>query len=175
VKEPESSLTSDLTEDDDSAAPDAELEKDNWKEGVSENLIVQESNVFRNTANPEDILLSNKVVILSRILDESKRAGDKVLVFSHSLDTLNYLENMCIKQKRKYARLDGKTNINKRQSATKAFNTNNTELYLISTTAGGLGLNLFGANRVVIFDFRFNPIVEEQAIGRAYRIGQKKP
>jgi hypothetical protein len=58
---------------------------------------------------------------------------------------------------------------------TKHFNTGDVEVYLISTTAGGLGLNLPGANRVIIFDFKFNPIQEEQAVGRAYRIGQKKP
>lgn len=64
--------------------------------------------------------------------------------------------------------------MSKRQSLTKDFNKGTKELCLISTAAGGLGLNLFGANRVVIFDFKFNPIHEEQAIGRAYRIGQKK-
>lgn len=175
MKEPESPTISDPTEDEDSGATNPEVDPELWKVGVSENLITQESKVFQNVPDLDDICLSNKVLILTKILDESKHAGDKVLVFSHSLDTLDYLENTCIKQKRKYARLDGKTNVNKRQTTTKEFNTNDTELYLISTSAGGLGLNLYGANRVVIFDFRFNPIVEEQAIGRAYRIGQKKP
>jgi superfamily II DNA or RNA helicase len=65
--------------------------------------------------------------------------------------------------------------MSERQNLTKNFNSNDTEIYLISTAAGGLGLNLPSANRVIIFDFKFNPIMEEQAIGRAYRIGQKKP
>ncbi len=63
----------------------------------------------------------------------------------------------------------------KRQGQIKAFNKGGDDIYLISTTAGGLGLNLQSANRVVIFDFKFNPTQEEQAVGRAYRIGQLKP
>lgn len=63
-----------------------------------------------------------------------------------------------------------------RQSATKAFNKpDSDQIYLISTRAGGLGLNIPGANRVVIFDFQFNPVWEEQAVGRVYRLGQQKP
>ena len=58
---------------------------------------------------------------------------------------------------------------------TKVFNEGNTNVCLVSTRAGGQGLNLFGANRVVILDDHFNPMWEQQAIGRAYRIGQQKP
>jgi hypothetical protein len=119
--------------------------------------------------------LSNKVSVLCKILDAAREIHDKVLVFSQSIPTLNFLENLLRSQRRKIARLDGDTVMGKRQAMTKAFNTDETEIYLISTTAGGLGLNLPGANRVVIFDFKFNPVEEEQAIGRAYRIGQKKP
>jgi hypothetical protein len=57
----------------------------------------------------------------------------------------------------------------------KDFNTSMDEVFLISTNAGGIGLNIPSANRVVIFDLKFNPIQEQQAIGRAYRIGQEKP
>jgi superfamily II DNA or RNA helicase len=147
-----------------------------WKVGVSQELIDDETKLFKEEA-PElkSIELSNKVKILCQILDAAKAAGDKTLVFSQSIPTLNFLEDLCIAQGRQYARLDGSTKMSKRQSHTKAFNQGDLDSYLISTAAGGLGLNLPGANRVVIFDFKFNPIMEEQAVGRAYRIGQKKP
>src|SRR2546429_360018 len=74
-------------------------------------------------------------------------------------------------------RIDRETNMSKRQEATKVFNKEESayNVFLISMKAGGLGLNLQGANRVVIYDFGFNPTWEDQAIGRAYRLGQKKP
>ena len=152
-----------------------DLNESTGKAGVSQELINKIAEIFKQEANDlVAIDLSNKVKVLCQILDASKAAGDKVLVFSQSLLTLNFLEDLCTKQRRRYFRLDGSTPIAKRQEATKAFNLDNTEIYLISTAAGGLGLNIFGANRVVIFDFKFNPIMEEQAVGRAYRIGQKK-
>ncbi|EDO04955.1 hypothetical protein SS1G_07439 [Sclerotinia sclerotiorum 1980 UF-70] len=153
---------------------DLENDPEAWKIGVSEDLISAEAKVFESVESIRNPELSNKVRILCQILDASKAVGDKVLVFSQTLVTLDFLEDMCKEQGRKYARLDGKTAMGKRQAIVKDFNSNNLELYLISTNAGGLGLNLYGANRVVIFDFRYNPINEEQAIGRAYRIGQKK-
>ncbi|KAF7879620.1 hypothetical protein EAF04_000815 [Stromatinia cepivora] len=153
---------------------DLENDPEAWKIGVSEDLISAEAKVFESVGNITNPELSNKVRILCQILDASRAVGDKVLVFSQTLVTLDFLEDMCKDQGRKYARLDGKTAMGKRQAIVKDFNSNNLELYLISTNAGGLGLNLYGANRVVIFDFRYNPINEEQAIGRAYRIGQKK-
>jgi hypothetical protein len=154
----------------------AELNAPVWKVGVSQELIIEVTRLFRQETNDlKAIDLSNKVKILCQILDASKKAGDKVLIFSQSLPTLDFLEELCITQRREYSRLDGSTTISKRQEATKAFNVGTTEIYLISTAAGGLGLNIFGANRVVIFDFKFNPIMEEQAVGRAYRIGQRKP
>ena len=153
-----------------------DLNKSIWKVGVSQELVNQVTDLFRKeTSDLKAIDFSNKAKILCQILDASKSARDKVLVFSQSLPTLNFLEELCITQHRTYFRLDGSTPIHKRQEFTKTFNTGDTEIYLISTAAGGLGLNIFGANRVVIFDFKFNPIMEEQAIGRAYRIGQQKP
>lgn len=146
-----------------------------WRTGVSESLVNDEQNIFaEEESDLKSINLSYKTKILCQILDASKAVGDKVLIFSQSIPTLDFLEEVCLNQGRKYARLDGKTTISKRQGLIKKFNTGSLELYLISTTAGGLGLNLIGANRVVIFDFKFNPILEEQAVGRAYRIGQQK-
>lgn len=124
----------------------------------------------------EDYALSNKIVVLLRILDECKRVGDKVLVFSHSIPTLDYLENIFKRRRVVYQRLDGHTPVTARQTAIRKFNTDaDSQVYLISTRAGGIGLNIYGANRVVIFDFKYTPADEQQAIGRAYRLGQTKP
>ena len=147
-----------------------------WKVGVSEELVRQEMDLFKQfESTVENFYSSNKVKLLLQILDASKAVDDKVLIFSQSIPTLNFLEALCRNTGRKYARLDGSTKMSSRQGLTKEFNTGNMELYLISTTAGGIGLNLPGANRVIIFDFKFNPVNEEQAVGRAYRIGQQKP
>ncbi|KAK3906350.1 SNF2 family N-terminal domain-containing protein [Staphylotrichum tortipilum] len=123
-----------------------------------------------------DYSLSWKMLILLRILDECKKVRDKVLVFSQSLSTLDYIENICKRQRVVYQRLDGQTPMATRQDAIKKFNTAaDSEVYLVSTTAGGVGLNIYGANRVVIFDFKYTPADEQQAIGRVYRLGQTKP
>lgn len=120
--------------------------------------------------------LSYRTLMLDKIISESVKTGDKILVFSHSLPTLNYIEDVLRSSNRRYCRLDGRTPMGSRQSATKAFNKpGSDQVYLISTRAGGLGLNIPGANRVVIFDFQFNPVWEEQAVGRVYRLGQQKP
>jgi SNF2 family DNA or RNA helicase len=118
--------------------------------------------------------LSHKAELLVAILDEAKRLNDKVLVFSQSIPTLDYLEDLLQVQNRRVCRLDGKTAISKRQDMVKDFNRGCEEVYLISTTAGGIGLNIQGANRVVIFDTKWNPVNEQQAVGRAYRLGQQK-
>ncbi|KFY12905.1 hypothetical protein V492_03592 [Pseudogymnoascus sp. VKM F-4246] len=143
---------------------------------MSQTLIDQVANLFKGYGSKaEDENNSYKTKILVQILDASREVGDKVLIFSTTISTLDYLEDLCKTTHRNYGRLDGSTPMAKRQGLTKEFNTGDTEVYLISTTAGGLGLNLYGANRVIIFDFKWNPINEEQAVGRAYRLGQKKP
>jgi SNF2 family DNA or RNA helicase len=129
-----------------------------------------------NIRNIQDHELSNKIVILLRILEECRKVKDKVLVFSHSLGSLDFIEEIFKKNKIVYQRLDGSTTVSTRQDAVKKFNANvDSEVYLISTRAGGVGLNIHGANRVVIFDFKYTPADEQQAIGRAYRLGQTKP
>ncbi|RLL99980.1 hypothetical protein CFD26_107763 [Aspergillus turcosus] len=142
----------------------------------SEKLVFEQERLFANVPDMKALNLSHRAHLLDRIISESIKAGDKVLVFSHSIPTLDYVEHVLKVSNRSYRRLDGKTPISTRQAATKSFNKDSDEkVYLISTRAGGLGLNIPGANRVVIFDFSFNPIWEEQAVGRAYRLGQQKP
>lgn len=143
---------------------------------LPEQLIPQQQQIFDSISDMMDFKLSYRTQILDKIIKLSLQAGDKVLIFSHSIPTLNYIESLLQAAQHKYCRLDGNTPMHGRQAATKNFNTQSEHhVYLISTRAGGLGLNIPGANRVVIFDFKWNPVWEEQAVGRSYRIGQKKP
>jgi SNF2 family DNA or RNA helicase len=144
--------------------------------GISQMMLDKQLAPFETMTVPlESVSLSNKMQVLMDILLFSKEAGDKVLIFSHSIYTLNYVETQLKNAHTKYSRIDGDVLTGSRQQITKDFNNNDTEVCLISTRAGGQGLNLFGANRVVILDDHFNPMYEEQAVGRAYRIGQLKP
>ncbi|KAI5198721.1 hypothetical protein AUEXF2481DRAFT_38344 [Aureobasidium subglaciale EXF-2481] len=123
----------------------------------------------------ESIELSNKTVLVRRIMNLSIEAGDKVLIFSQSIPSLNFLDKMLKSMGLRYGRIQGDMALDKREKVLKAMANGELDVLLISTRAGGLGLNIQQANRVIIFDFAFNPTWEEQAIGRAYRLGQTKP
>ncbi|KIX10039.1 uncharacterized protein Z518_01120 [Rhinocladiella mackenziei CBS 650.93] len=139
----------------------------------------QVTKLFKNWDTPEslnDPSLSYRTLAVQYIVEQATRVGDKTLIFTHSIPTLDYLEGMLRRMKCAFCRLDGKTKVADRQAYTKEFNKKqNYQVFLISMRAGGLGLNLQGANRVIIFDFSFNPSWEQQAIGRAYRLNQKTP
>ncbi|XP_037035500.1 uncharacterized protein LOC119073821 [Bradysia coprophila] len=136
---------------------------------------------------PDLIENSPKMEIFFCILKESLRLGDRMLVFSQSLLTLNLIEkflqantvnNTDIKWAKNlnYYRLDGSTAAQEREKLINEFNSNpNIHLFLVSTRAGSLGINLVGANRVVVFDASWNPCHDTQAVCRVYRYGQKKP
>lgn len=142
----------------------------------SDSLVHRLRHIFASVPDLKAVDLSYRALMLVKITEESVKAGDKILVFSHSIPTLDYLQDIFRRLNRKFCRLDGSTRPTNRQAATRAFNKSSDEqVYLISTRAGGLGLNIPGANRVIIFDFQFNPVWEEQAIGRVYRLGQQKP
>lgn len=144
--------------------------------GITKTMVERQLSPFDSLKEPLDsIALANKMQILMDILDFSKKAKDKVLVFSHSIPTLDFIEGSLKNSGRNYSRIDGKIKTTSRQKLTKTFNTGTIEVFLISTKSGGQGLNMFGANRVVIMDGNFNPMYEEQAVGRAYRLGQTKP
>ncbi|KAE8369142.1 P-loop containing nucleoside triphosphate hydrolase protein [Aspergillus caelatus] len=129
----------------------------------SEKLVSEQERIFATVPDIKALEMSHRARIMNSIIDESIRAGDKILYVLQSSN-------------RKYSRLDGRTPVVTRQDATKRFNRGSEQqVYLISTRAGGLGLNIPGANRVIIFDFKFSPVWEEQAVGRAYRLGQQKP
>ncbi|XP_038152964.1 transcriptional regulator ATRX-like isoform X2 [Cyprinodon tularosa] len=138
---------------------------------------------------------SGKMVLLFEILRMAEDPGDKVLVFSQSLISLNLIEDFLAASHKAreplssvkegtwiknldYYRLDGSTCASLRKKWTDRFNNPSNHrgrLFLISTRAGSLGINLVAANRVVIFDASWNPSYDIQSIYRVYRFGQLKP
>jgi transcriptional regulator ATRX len=126
---------------------------------------------------PDDdsIELSYKTLLVQKIMRLSIAAGDKVLIFSQSIPSLDFLDRMLSSVGASYGRIQGDVAQDKRERVLKQMAKGKLDVLLISTRAGGLGLNIQQANRVIIFDFAFNPTWEEQAIGRAYRLGQTKP
>lgn len=142
--------------------------------GLSLSMIREQGKILENVKNLSHKDHSIRTLLLRQILKKSKELGDGVLVFSQSIPTLDFLQEKLRKWHTRFVRLDGKTKMSGRTALVKAFNQGTIDVFLISTRAGGLGFNLPAANRVIIFDFSFNPQWEEQAIGRAYRIGQEK-
>ncbi|XP_077943756.1 DNA excision repair protein ERCC-6-like 2 isoform X4 [Gasterosteus aculeatus] len=120
-----------------------------------------------------DPMYSGKMKVLQKLLKYYLQRRDKVLLFSLSTKLLDVLESYCMAEGLDYSRLDGATKAKERIQIVKAFNSSShVNLCLVSTMAGGLGLNFVGANVVVLFDPTWNPANDLQAIDRAYRIGQ---
>jgi DNA excision repair protein ERCC-6 len=119
---------------------------------------------------------SGKMQVVKALLEMWKRFGHKTLLFSQGVLMLNILEDF-VKNLGgfNYLRMDGSTNIKDRQSLVDQFNNDpNLDVFLLTTKVGGLGVNLTGANRVIIFDPDWNPSTDVQARERAWRLGQKK-
>ncbi|XP_066567316.1 DNA excision repair protein ERCC-6-like 2 [Amia ocellicauda] len=125
---------------------------------------------FETISDPK---YSGKMKVLQQLLNHFMANKDKVLLFSLSTKLLDVLENYCMAEGIEYRRLDGNTKSKERFNIVKEFNSNqDINICLVSTMAGGLGLNFVGANIVVLFDPTWNPANDLQAIDRAYRIGQ---
>ncbi|XP_061673844.1 DNA excision repair protein ERCC-6-like 2 isoform X2 [Syngnathoides biaculeatus] len=122
-----------------------------------------------------DPMYSGKMKVLQKLLRFYRQKKDKVLLFSLSTKLLDVLQSYCMAEGHDYSRLDGTTKAKERVNIVKEFNTStHINLCLVSTMAGGLGLNFVGANVVILFDPTWNPANDLQAIDRAYRIGQCK-
>ena len=116
-----------------------------------------------------------KLLALEKLLALWHRQRDKVLLFSTSTRLLTVLEKFLTQRGYVYARLDGSTAGKDRQKLVDDFNASESLfVFLLSTGAGGVGLNITSANRVVIFDPNWNPAKDAQAQDRAYRIGQRR-
>lgn len=113
--------------------------------------------------------------VLAGLLRQWHEDGDKVLLFSTNIRLLQFIEFFLAREGHSFLRLDGSTPQPRRQQLVNQFNRDGSIfVFLISTTAGGTGLNLTAANRVVVFDPHWNPSHDLQAMDRAYRFGQSR-
>lgn len=122
------------------------------------------------------ILESGKFEFLDKKLAELKQGGHRVLIFSQYVIMLNVMEEYMRLRNHTYLRLDGSTAVTIRQQLIDQFsNDPSIFIFLLSTRAGGLGINLTAADTVIIHDIDFNPYNDKQAEDRCHRMGQSKP
>lgn len=139
------------------------------------------TDIMRNYV-PGNLDNSCKFKLLFKVIDESIKIGDRLLVFTQSLTTLDVIEyflsqkkvptlnGVKFKRNQNYFRLDGSTGPVDRKNYVDTFNSNpNFHLFLISTKAGSLGINLTGANRLIVLDISWNPCFDAQAVHRIFR------
>ncbi|KAJ2458723.1 DNA-dependent ATPase protein rad54 [Coemansia sp. RSA 2424] len=121
---------------------------------------------------------SSKMTLLDRMLQQISKSPerDKIVLISNYTQTLDLFEALCTARGFGHYRLDGSLTIGKRQQIVDRFNDpkDSAFVFLLSSKAGGCGINLVGANRLVLFDSSFNPAENLQACGRIWRDGQKK-
>ncbi|CAK4213195.1 unnamed protein product [Aphanomyces euteiches] len=119
--------------------------------------------------------LCGKMQVLAELLERWRRKREKALIFSRNTRMLDILQSFMISKALDYVRLDGGTKVDERLKLVQQFNKDpSLGVFLISTKAGGLGLNITSATNVVVFDPSWNPAHDCQAQDRAYRIGQTK-
>ncbi|KAG7397072.1 hypothetical protein PHYBOEH_001286 [Phytophthora boehmeriae] len=135
---------------------------------------------------PKKLESSGKMMLLMQILSECQDIGDRVILFSQSIPTLNTIALMISKHNKyqrrhskrlSYLRIDGSTPQQDRFRQIAQFNDleEDVDLIMISTKAGGEGINLCAGNRIIIFDVCWNPCNDSQSMCRSYRFGQTKP
>ena len=123
----------------------------------------------------EEWMDSGKVDKLRELLSRFIANGDRTLIFSQFTMVMDILENVLETLRIEFVRLDGRTNVEDRQSILDAFHEREEiPVFLLSTKAGGAGINLACANKVIIFDSSFNPQEDVQAENRAHRVGQTR-
>ena len=120
---------------------------------------------------------SGKLKALDEMLPRLRAGGHKVLIFSQFTMMLDMLEEFCEARGHAHLRLDGSTSLSRRRYETALFNKPDGRhfVYLCSTRAGGLGINLQSADTVILADPDWNPTYDQQAQDRAHRLGQKRP
>jgi len=137
---------------------------------------IEERSVSENALYRNLVDASSKFQLLELMLPKLRERGHRVLLFSQFLNQLDLVEDFLNGLALPFQRLDGKINALEKQKRIDAFNAPDSELFafLLSTRAGGVGINLATADTVIIMDPDFNPHQDLQALSRAHRIGQKK-
>jgi SWI/SNF-related matrix-associated actin-dependent regulator 1 of chromatin subfamily A len=121
-------------------------------------------------------LSSGKVEAMLKLVKEYKENGDRVLIFSQFAMVLDILEAVMNTSLISFTRIDGQTKMEQRQSLIDVFTEDDSiTAFLLTTKAGGTGINLVAANKVILFDLSFNPQDDRQAENRAHRVGQTRP
>jgi len=124
----------------------------------------------------EMFLDSGKFKVLDDTLPDLKDRGHRVLIFSQFLSILDLLEIYMSHHGHSYLRLDGSTQVHERQLMIDLYNMDESIfIFLLSTKAGGLGINLTAADTVILHDIDYNPYNDKQAEDRCHRVGQTKP
>ena len=140
------------------------------------------SQAIEDRTAPPDVMRRNlveaspKLMLLEIMLPKLKERGHRVLLFSQFLDQLTILEDFLTGMNLKHERLDGQQSSMEKQKKIDAFNAPGSDIFamLLSTRAGGVGINLATADTVIILDPDWNPHQDIQALSRAHRIGQRK-
>ncbi|GJE96776.1 DEAD/DEAH box helicase [Phanerochaete sordida] len=163
------------------AAADKAREQGRDAEGelIKRSVFTEAAKLIPDRAQVEDVSLSGKLIALANLLRQLHKATDeKCIIVSHYTSTLNVIEAFCKKKQYTYLRLDGSTAAQKRQGYVNEFNKSSQKqrfVFLLSSKAGGVGLNLIGASRLCLIDSDWNPSHDLQSMARIHRDGQKRP
>ncbi|XP_029037037.1 SWI/SNF-related matrix-associated actin-dependent regulator of chromatin subfamily A containing DEAD/H box 1 homolog [Osmia bicornis bicornis] len=147
---------------------------------MSDYQINQLTRTYKSLAGlglPQELIPeAGKLKVLDKMLPKLKKEGHRVLIFSQFTMVLDILEEYLTIGGQKYLRLDGSTPVTDRQDLINEYTEDDSIfIFLLSTKAGGLGINLTAADTVIIHDIDFNPYNDKQAEDRCHRVGQKRP
>ncbi|CAG9561675.1 unnamed protein product [Danaus chrysippus] len=138
--------------------------------------LTQQYSCIRQYAVPDSLIEdSGKFQKLDSMLPQLQAEGHRVLIFSQFTMMLDVIEPYLRMRNYRYLRLDGSTAVNERQDLIDQYNSEDIFVFLLSTKAGGLGINLTAADTVIIHDIDFNPYNDKQAEDRCHRMGQTRP
>jgi len=118
---------------------------------------------------------SGKLAKLDQLLKQLKEGGHRVLLYFQMTRMIDLMEEYLTYRNYKYCRLDGSTKLEDRRDTVMAFQSSpDIFVFLLSTRAGGLGINLTSADTVIFYDSDWNPTIDSQAMDRAHRLGQTR-